>query len=108
MSDLEKYWHNEAVQLPHLIRIAILALRTEVERAVLIVGKRTPNAHATLNLLYRKPVITVADIEEGIAVTIHPDRRADAILRDLAKLDIIKEITGQSRWRTCYLRLFLS
>lgn len=198
MSDLEKFWHNEAVQVPHLIRIAIshyqfetihpfqdgngrigrlliplylisngllakpslylsdffernrasyydalmrvrtsndmvhwvrfflrgvaetaakgrdvfrqiLALRTEVEAAVLTLGKRTPNARATLNLLYRSPIITAADIEENIGVS---TPTANAILRDLIKLEIIKEITGQSRRRAYafdrYLRLFVS
>src|SRR5690606_26478962 len=44
----------------------ILVLRTEVEGAVLNLGKRTPNARQTLNLLYRKPIITAGDIEQDL------------------------------------------
>ena len=198
MSDLEKFWHNESIQVPHLIRIAIshyqfetihpfqdgngrigrlliplylisngllvkpslylsdffernrasyydalmrvrvsddlvhwvrfflrgvaetatkgrdvfqkiLALRTEVEEAVLGLGKRTPNARETLKLLYRQPIVSAADIERGVGVSAPT---ANALLRDLERLGIVKEITGQARWRAYafdrYLALFVS
>lgn len=198
MSDLEKFWHNEDVQVPHLIRVAIshyqfetihpfqdgngrigrlliplylisngllakpslylsdffernrasyydalmrvrmsndiihwvrfflrgvaltaakgrdvfrqiLALRTEVESAILGLGKRTPNARETLNLLYRQPILSAGEIERAIGVS---TPTANALIRDFEKLGILKEITGQIRGRVYsfdrYLGLFVS
>lgn len=87
----------------------VLVLRTEVEHAVLALGKRAANARQLLNLLYRKPVVTAADIEEGLKVS---TPTANALLRDFERLGMLKEITGQQRGRTFafdrYLRLFIS
>ena len=197
MSDLERFWHNEEIQVPHLVRLAIshyqfetihpfldgngrigrllmplylvshgllakpslylsdffernrtsyydalmrvrvandmthwvrfflsgvaetatkgrdtfqkiLALRTEVEQAILGLGKRAPNAKRLLNLLYSNPLVTAADVERELRVK-HPT--AYALLRDLVRLGILMEMTGQKRWRVYafdrYLRLFL-
>lgn len=198
MSDLERFWHNEAVTVPHLVRIAIshyqfetihpfldgngrigrlliplylvshgllakpslylsdffernrasyydalmrvrvsndlihwvrfflsgvaetatkgrdvfrqiLTLRTGVEQTVLELGKRTPNARQALNLLYRKPIVSAADVEEALGVT---TPTANAVIRDLMRLGILSEITGQQRGRSYafhrYLKLFVS
>ncbi|MBV2184694.1 MAG: Fic family protein [Rhizobium sp.] len=87
----------------------ILALRTEVEHAVLALGKRAPNARAALNLLYRKPIITAADLERGLSVS---GPTAQTLVRELQKLDVLLEISGQERGRVYafnrYLSLFLS
>lgn len=87
----------------------VLALRTEVEQAILTLGKRTPNARQTLNLLYRQPIISAVDIEAALGVS---TPTANAIIRDLSQLGILLETTGQQRWRSYsfdrYLRLFLS
>lgn len=197
MSDLEKFWHNEAITVPHLVRIAIshyqfetihpfldgngrigrlliplylvsngllakpslylsdffernrasyydalmrvrvsndlihwvrfflagvaetatkgrdvfrqiLSLRTEVEHEVLSLGKRTPNARQALNVLYRKPVITAAELEKALDIT-HPT--ANALIRDFIRLGILSEVTGQMKGRVYafdrYLALFL-
>lgn len=86
----------------------ILALRTEVEHAVLVLGKRTPNARNALNLLYRKPIITALELEKGLGIT-HPT--ANALIRDLIRLNILSEVSGQQRGRVYafdrYLELFL-
>ncbi len=87
----------------------ILALRNEVEQEVLGLGKRTPNARELLNLLYRKPVVSAAEIERGIAVS---TPTANVLIRDLSTLGILVEITGQRRGRVYafhrYLELFVS
>ena len=87
----------------------VLALRTEVEHAILKLGKRTPNARAALNMLYSRPVITADQLEKGIAVS---TPTANALIRDLLDLDILIEVTGQKRYRTYsfdrYLKLFVS
>lgn len=197
MGDLEKFWHNEAITLPHLIRVAIshyqfetihpfldgngrigrlliplylvsngllakpslylsdffernrgsyydaltrvrtsgdlihwvrfflqgvaetsikgretfreiLALRTEVEQRILSLGKRAPNAHTALNLLYSRPIIAAANLEQALGVS---TPTAQALIKDLVRLDILSEITGQKRARLysfkSYLDLFL-
>nr|WP_227657692.1 Fic family protein [Candidatus Magnetaquicoccus inordinatus] len=87
----------------------ILTLRTDVEQAVLGLGKRTPNARQVLNLLYRTPLISASDIEKALHVSAPT---ANALIRDLTRLGILVETTGQQRWRTYafdrYLALFLS
>lgn len=87
----------------------ILTLRTEVEHAVLSLGKRTPNARLMLNLLYRKPMVSAMDVEVALSVS---TPTANALIRDLEKLGILIEITGQQRGRVYsfdrYLSLFFS
>lgn len=87
----------------------ILALRTEVEQAVLSLGKRTPNARQVLNLLYRTPIITAGIIEDKLSLS---PPTANALLRDLVRLGILIEITGQRRSRAYsferYLTLFIN
>jgi len=86
----------------------VLLLRTEAEHKILALGKRAPNAKATLNLLYRKPMVMAADLEQGLGVT-HPT--ANALLKDLVRLEILREVTGAQRRRLyvfeAYLALFL-
>jgi Fic family protein len=86
----------------------VLQLRTQAEHEILALGKRAPNAKATLNLLYRKPMVMAADLEQGLGVT-HPT--ANALLKDLVRLEILREVTGAQRRRLyvfeAYLALFL-
>jgi Fic family protein len=87
----------------------ILALRTEVEHAAISLGKRAPNALGALKLLYRKPIITAADMEQGLPVS---GPTAQILVRELERLGILVEISGQQRGRVYafdrYLKLFLS
>ncbi len=87
----------------------VLALRTEAEQLVLKLGKRAANARQLLNLLYRKPVVTAADVESALAVT---TPTANALVRDFEGLGLLRETTGQQRGRTYvfdrYLKLFVS
>ncbi|MDK9720889.1 MAG: Fic family protein [Rhodospirillales bacterium] len=87
----------------------ILTLRTEVEQAVLGLGKRAPNARRVLNVLYSKPVLSASAIEKSLGVS---TPTANDLIRDLIRLGILVEITGQARWRAYafdrYLSLFVS
>jgi Fic family protein len=87
----------------------ILALRMEAEQQILVLGKRVPNARQVLNLLYRQPMITAADIEHALGVS---TPTANALIRDLQKLGLLVEVTGQLRGRAYvfdrYLSLFIS
>lgn len=87
----------------------ILTLRTGTEDRVLTLGKRVPNARAALGLLYRKPVVAASDLERELAVS---KPTAHALVRDLERLGILTETTGQMRDRLYvfdrYLQLFVS
>lgn len=87
----------------------ILALRTDVDRKILGLGKRASNARLALDFLYRQPVVSATDLEKALKIS---TPTANALVRDLQKLDILSEITGQLRRRAYafepYLDLFLS
>ncbi|MDR0770889.1 MAG: Fic family protein [Burkholderiales bacterium] len=86
----------------------ILGLRTDVEQRILTLGKRAPNAHTALNILYRSPVLAAADLGRQIGVSVPT---AHALVKDLIRLEILTEITGQGRDRLyafdAYLDMFL-
>ena len=58
----------------------ILALRTQAEEQVSSLGKRVPNARAALAVLYRRPVISAAELEHELGVS---KPTAHALVRDL-------------------------
>lgn len=86
----------------------ILALRQRAELQILELGKRAPNARQALNLLYRRPMVTAADLERELNLS-HPT--VNALLRDFMRLGLVKEVTGAARNRLyvfeSYLALFL-
>lgn len=82
----------------------ILALRTEAEHKVLTLGKRAPNARQALNLMYRKPMLSAADLEQGLAIS-HPT--ANALLRDFIRLGLLREVTGAARHRLYVFETYL-
>lgn len=87
----------------------ILHLRTEVEAAILNLGKRAPNARAALKLLYRNPMVSAGDLSRGMGIS---TPTANALVKDFLRLGILRESTGLQRGRIYvfdrYLRLFLS
>jgi Fic family protein len=87
----------------------VLQLRTEAERSVLSLGRRAASAQAMLNLLYRKPVVSAADVETALSIS---TPTANTLIRDFERLGLLKEITGQQRSRAYafypYLSLFVS
>lgn len=87
----------------------IMTLRNDVEHAVLSLGKRAVRGREALNLLYRQPIVTAADIESALGIA---TPTANSLIRDLAGLGILTELTGQRRGRIfCferYLKLFVS
>ncbi len=87
----------------------VLVLRTEAEHSVLTLGRRAASAQALLNLLYRKPVVSAADVEAALSIS---TPTANTLIRDFERLGMLKEITGQQRGRAYafdpYLSLFVS
>ena len=86
----------------------ILAIRSEVEASVMALGKRLPNVRATLNLLYRQPVVSALDVQAHLEVS---SQTANAVIRELVGLGVLVETSGRQRWRVYafdrYLSLFL-
>ena len=87
----------------------ILLLRTETEKKVLALGRRSANAQRLLSLLYRKSIVTAADISSFLEIS---TPTANALIKEMQKLGIMKEITGLHRKRAyvfeAYLKLFFS
>ncbi|WP_019603970.1 Fic family protein [Teredinibacter turnerae] len=87
----------------------ILALRTEVEQATLDLGKRAALANQALQVLYRKSIVSAADLEQALEIT---TPTANKLIQALMEKDILIELTGQQRGRLYafdrYLKLFVS
>ena len=87
----------------------ILALRTEVEHAVLDMGRRVASAREALNLLYRRPIVDAADLERALDIS---TPTANTLIKALIDRRVLVEITGQQRGRVYafdrYLKLFTS
>lgn len=87
----------------------ILSLRTEVEQAVLDLGKRAQTARAALNVLYKTPLVSSADLERALEIS---TPTANTLIRELIRVGVLAEITGQRRGRIYtfdrYLKLFVS
>jgi Fic family protein len=85
----------------------VLQLRNDVEQAVTGLGKRSLLARDALKLLYRNPMVSAADLENGLTVSAPT---ANALIKELVQLAILVEVTGQQRGRVYaferYLALF--
>lgn len=87
----------------------VLALRTAADTQVSALGRRLPNARAALAVLYQRPVISAVELQQELGVS---KPTAHALIRDLERLGLLVETTGQMRDRLYvfdrYLRLFVS
>lgn len=82
-----------------------MTLRNETEQQILGLGKRAPNAKAALNLLYRQPMITAAHLEKAMNIS---QPTANALIKDLIKLNILHEVTGAQRHRLYVYETYLN
>ena len=74
----------------------ILALRQEVDRKVVSLGRRAENARKLIFHLYRNPAVSVNDVMKLQHINKNPARNLIAALMDI---DVLKEITGFRRNR---------
>lgn len=86
----------------------ILTQKDVIEETLLpALGKKLPRARLLLKMLFRKPVITVQEVQEEIRVSLPT---ANALVADFTKLKILQEKTGYARNRqfefSGYLDLF--
>ncbi|MGH8191284.1 MAG: Fic family protein [Rhodanobacteraceae bacterium] len=87
----------------------ILEIRADAEQRIATLGRRSPNARKALDALYRRPVMAAGELEHEIGVS---KPTAHALVNDLERLGLLKEMTGQMRDRLyvfeAYLTLFVS
>lgn len=84
----------------------ILALQKSLETERLpTLGRRIPNALKVLELLYQTPVLTVAQLEKGLAVS---KQTAHTLVKDFLRLNILQEQTGYRRNRVFVFREYLN
>ena len=88
---------------------SVLALREEVEPLTVAFGKRSANARAALHVFYKQPVVSAKVLREGLGVS---QPTADALIQAFVKNGVLKESTGQLRYRCFvfdrYLKFFLT
>ena len=87
---------------------SILKLKEEIEeKKIATLGKKLLNAKKLLKYLFKKPIITVQDIQEELSVSLPT---ANSLAADFERLEILIERTGYKRNRefefTEYLKLF--
>jgi Fic family protein len=87
---------------------SILKLKEEIEeKKIISLGKKLPNAKKLLKYLFKKPIVTVQDIQEELRVSLPT---ANSLAADFEKMSILNERTGYTRNRefefTEYLKLF--
>ena len=85
----------------------ILNIRDKMAGKIVSLGRKAENARKLIMHLYRKPVLSGAAAPQLLGVT---PRSANALINDLERLNVLKEITGFKRNRIYvfeeYLRLF--
>ena len=84
-------------------------MRSDVEHAVMSLGKRALLARQALNHLYKKPFISAGDLASALGVS---TPTINTLIRELMAKGILIETTGQLRGRVyafeTYLKLFTS
>ena len=86
----------------------IIALKGKVEKEhIFSMGKRSRQAHALLNGLFSKPIMTVADVQECIGLT---NKASNDLVKAFVERRILTEMTGFRRNRVFafsdYMNLF--
>ncbi|MDR3609999.1 MAG: Fic family protein [Ignavibacteriaceae bacterium] len=87
---------------------SILTLKEQIEdQKIIKLGKKLPTAKLLMNYLYRKPIVSVQEVQNELKVSLPT---SNSLLSDFENLGILKEKTGWKRNRefefTEYLNLF--
>ena len=84
---------------------ALMALRQEYDAKILTLGSRAKNAQKLLRFMYAEPVTNVNRVVEKLNMNYPTTNR---LLKSLAALGVLKEITGFSRNRLFVLEKYLN
>jgi Fic family protein len=74
----------------------ILALRQEMDRRIVTLGRRAENARRLMMLLYGTPAITVNSVSEQLGLKYYT---ANQLVSTFTEVGILKEVTGYQRNR---------
>jgi Fic family protein len=83
----------------------IIKLRHQYESQIMGLGRRAPLAHKLLLLLFSNPAINTANAAKSLNIAITP---ANNLINGLARIGILKEITGFSRNRIFILHEYVN
>jgi Fic family protein len=85
----------------------ILALRQDLERKIVTLGRRSEKGRRLITYLYEHPAVTVHQVMELLNIQFNP---AGNVIAALVDMGVLKEITGQKRNRVFlfepYLKIF--
>lgn len=86
---------------------AVLAQRADLEVRIHALQRRSKTGLALLNLLYRRPVLSVAEVAEAMDISVPT---ANSLVAEFQRLGVLRELTGCARNRVFafepYLKLF--
>ena len=83
---------------------AIMAMRNQLERQMVTLGRRAENARALLILLYKRPALTGKEIARLLGVT---PRAANGLIDQFIGLGVLEEMTGFQRNRVFFFRKYI-
>lgn len=83
----------------------VVAFRTSAEKKILALGRRAKPANALLTHMFSQPIVSAAQVKKQLGVTVPT---ANALLADLERLHIVREITGFSRNRLFSMEEYLN
>ena len=72
----------------------ILVLKQEMDSIIVGFGKKAHNASKLIDLLYQKPIVSISDIVEPLAIS---KQTATLLIKEFESKGILKEITGYER-----------
>ena len=85
----------------------IIKLKERAQEKILKNDKRVQNATRVINLMYSRPIMSVTDISNALEIS---RQTANEIVKDLARIGILNEISGAARGKMFafseYLELF--
>jgi Fic family protein len=83
---------------------SILSLRQELDRQVVMLGRRAENGRKLIMHLFKSPAITVNQVIDLLGLKYHS---ANKLVQALVELNILKEITGYQRNRIFLLHQYI-
>lgn len=83
----------------------VLALRTDTQARVHGLGRRSLSGQALLLVLYRRPVVTVADVASAVDISVPT---ANTLVTEFQRLGLLNELTGFARNRVFAFEPYLS
>ena len=105
--DIKDFFAGRSIKQIATLRAIVELKEKTTTRITQRSGKKAIKTQQLLNHLYRKPVITAKEVEDILGVTAPT---ANATIKDLLDLQILKELTGMKRHRVFafsqYLELF--